>query len=108
MNDCVFCRIIRGEIPAQKTYEDERFLAFLDINPKSPGHTLLVPKEHYQWFYDLPDELYDALFRTARMLALKLKAERGADYVQLSIIGKDVPHAHVHLIPRMLGASVPM
>lgn len=105
---CIFCNIVTGEIPATKTYEDEQVVAFLDIHPKAPGHTLLIPKEHHQWFYEIPDDIADHWFRTARALAKKLKTEQDADYVQLSIVGKDVPHAHLHLIPRKLGdTSVP-
>lgn len=108
MDDCLFCKIIAGDMPAEKTYEDENCVAFLDIEPKAPGHTLLVPKEHHQWFYEIPDELYGTLFKTAKELALTLKKEHGADYVQLAIIGKDVPHAHIHLIPRMLSEETPL
>ena len=99
MENCIFCKIAAGEIPAQKTFEDENFIAFLDIHPKAPGHTLLIPKKHYQWFTDLPDELYDQFFRSAKKLALSLKKERGAELVKLSIVGTDVPHVHAHLIP---------
>lgn len=99
MEDCIFCKIIAGEIPSTKTYEDENFIAFLDIHPKGPKHTLLVPKEHYTWFLDLPDELSDTFFRVARKISRDLKAETSTDYIHLSIIGKDVPHAHIHLIP---------
>ncbi|HVZ75976.1 MAG TPA: HIT family protein [Candidatus Paceibacterota bacterium] len=108
MDNCIFCKIVRGEIPAQKVYEDEHFIAFLDINPRAPGHTLLIPKQHYQWFIELPDDLYIELFKETKKLALELKEKYAADYVQLGIVGKDVPHAHVHLIPRQLNdASVP-
>lgn len=101
MTDCIFCKIASGEIPAEKTYEDDQFVAFLDIKPVAPGHTLLIPRAHHQWFYELPSELYDELFRTAKKLALKLKDETGADYVKLSIVGVDIAHVHLHLIPRM-------
>ncbi len=99
MENCIFCKIVAGEIPAQKTFEDDEFIAFLDIHPNAPGHTLLIPKAHHQWFQDLPDDLSDNLFRRAKMLAQKLKSEYSADYIHLSIVGKDVPHVHVHLIP---------
>ena len=106
MENCIFCKIVAGDIPAQKTFEDEKFIAFLDIRPKAPGHTILIPKEHHQWFIDLPDELSDELFRTAKQLAKKLRDDYHADYVQLSIVGKDVPHVHVHLIPRKLSETM--
>ena len=78
----------------------------LDIHPKAPGHTLLIPKAHYQWFDELPDDLSDHLFRTAQVLARELKRKDGTDYVHLSIVGKDVPHVHIHLIPRKLSEPV--
>lgn len=102
MPDCIFCKIVRGEVPAQKIYEDESSLAFLDIHPKAPGHTLLIPKAHFEWFVDLPDEVSDPLFRTAKKLSQKLREEYKADYIRLSIVGKDVPHTHIHLIPQKL------
>lgn len=98
--DCVFCKIVAGEIPSSKSYEDDMVVAFADIHPKALGHTLLVPKKHYPWFYDVPQELAAHWFGVAQTLAQKLKEERGADFVQVSIVGKDVPHAHIHLIPR--------
>ena len=100
--NCIFCKIIAREIPASIVFEDEQTLAFLDIHPKAPGHLLVIPKEHYPWFDELPDPLSDHLFRTAKKLAQTLKKERGAAYIQLSIVGRDVPHTHIHLIPRQL------
>lgn len=103
MENCIFCKIASGEIPAQKTYEDEVSVAFLDIHPKAPGHTLLIPKVHYRWFEEMPDDLSDHLFRVAKKIAKEMKEKTGADHVQLGIVGKDVPHVHIHLIPRQLG-----
>lgn len=97
--NCIFCKIISGEIPSQKVFEDDKTLAFLDIHPKAAGHTLLIPKDHYQWFTDLPDDVSNDLFRTAKKLAQKLKADYKADYVRLGIVGIDIPHTHIHLIP---------
>ena len=103
MENCIFCRIARGEVSSEKvTHEDGRIVSFLDINPVRPGHTLVVPNEHYTWFWELPDDLANDLFKVARKLAIQLKEETGADYIQLSIVGKDVPHVHMHLIPRKL------
>lgn len=99
MDNCIFCKIARKEIPTQAVYEDEEVIAFPDINPKAPGHTLLIPKAHHQWFWELPDDISDHLFRVAKKLAAKLKDDHGADLVRLSIVGTDVPHVHVHLIP---------
>lgn len=103
MDDCIFCKIARKEIPAQIIFEDEKTVAFLDIDPKAPGHSLIIPKQHHQWFIDLPDDLSDTLFRNAKNLGKKLKDDYGADYIRLGIVGTDVPHAHVHLIPQKLG-----
>ncbi|MEK7650740.1 MAG: HIT family protein [Patescibacteria group bacterium] len=102
MENCIFCKIASKQIPAEIVHEDENFLAFLDINPKGSHHTLLIPKAHYHWFYELPDELYDEMFRKVKTLVPILKEKAGADYVKLGIVGTDVPHVHVHLIPRKL------
>ncbi len=99
MNDTVFGKIIRGEIPATKVYEDETCLAFLDINPVSKGHTLLIPKEHVVWFQDASDELISYLFVQAKKIAKAMKDALSCDYVQVVVEGKDVPHFHIHLIP---------
>jgi len=106
MDTCIFCNIAQGNIPSQRVYEDDRSVAFLDIHPKAPGHTLLIPKEHYQWFDELPDDLSDHLFRVAKQLAREFKQQATTDYVHLSIVGKDVPHVHIHLIPRKLSEHV--
>ena len=103
--DCVFCKIVSGEIPSKKIYEDESALAFLDIHPQAPGHTLLIPKAHYRWFYELPDALSDHLFRIAKQLTPELKIQNAVDLVQVSIVGKDVPHVHIHLIPRTFATA---
>ncbi len=100
MTDCIFCKIAKGEIPSTKVYEDDTSFAFLDIHPKVPGHTLLIPKAHYTWFEELPDDLSDKLFRVAKQLAKDMKKDPKIGYVQVSIVGKDVPHTHVHLLPR--------
>ncbi len=106
MDTCIFCKIAAGAIPSSKVYEDDMLFAFLDIHPVAPGHTLLIPKAHYRWFDELPDGLSDHLFRTAKKLAHDMKQKDGVDYVHLSIVGKDVPHVHVHLIPRAMKESV--
>lgn len=102
MNDCIFCRIVKGEIPSNKVFEDDEFIAFLDIHPKAPGHTLLIPKQHYPWFTDVPDGLSDKLFRNAHKISKELKEKYNADYIRLGIVGTDVPHTHIHLIPLKL------
>ena len=100
MENCIFCKIIAGEIPAEKIYEDEKVLAFLDINPVTPGHVLLIPKEHYQMMTDMPDELLAYCFAKSKELMVKIKEAMDADFVALSVVGIDVPHFHIHLVPR--------
>jgi histidine triad (HIT) family protein len=102
MNDCIFCKIVKGEIPSNKTYQDENFIAFLDIHPKAPGHTLLVPKAHYPWFIDVPEKLSEEMFRNAHKISKELKETYKADYIRLGIVGTDIPHTHIHLIPLKL------
>ena len=96
-SDCIFCKIIRGEIPATKVYEDDNFLAFLDIRPLSPGHTIIIPKRHYRWVWDIPNA--GAYFEATQKIALALKKAFGTDLVQSKIIGQEVPHAHIWVYP---------
>ena len=98
--DCIFCKIAKKEIPAEIIFEDENAIAFLDIHPKAPGHTILIPKDHYRWFIDLPEDTYIKLFLSAKKLANKIKKDYNADFVRLGIVGKDVPHVHIHLVPQ--------
>ncbi|MFA6254769.1 MAG: HIT family protein [Patescibacteria group bacterium] len=98
--DCIFCKIIAGEIPAAKVYEDDKVLAFLDINPVNYGHVLLIPKEHYRMMADTPDELVAYIFTKAKELMKVIKIALKADFVVVSVVGVDVPHFHVHLVPR--------
>ncbi|MDO8656773.1 MAG: HIT domain-containing protein [Nanoarchaeota archaeon] len=100
MDNCIFCKIIKGEIPTHALYENEFVIAFPDIHPEAPGHTLVIPKDHHKWFYEIPGNIANEWFSAAQMLALKLKEEYRSDYVELKIIGIDIPHAHIHLIPR--------
>jgi len=97
MTDCIFCQIIKGEIPCTKIYEDENFLAILDINQEAPGHTLLIPKIHYSTVYDVPE--FGQYFEKARDVANVLKEKYQAETIILKVVGTDVPHAHIHLIP---------
>ena len=103
MNTCVFCKITSGDILTEKKeHGGGAFVSFLDKNPKAPGHTLLVPRKHYRWFLDMPEDEYIELMKVARTLSGALKEEYGADYIQIGIAGDEVPHVHVHLIPRKL------
>lgn len=103
MENCIFCKIAKGEIPSEKIHhENDSVVSFLDINQDVPGHTLVIPVEHYRWFYDLPDELTNKLFRATKQVAKEIKEKHNADFVRLSIVGEDVPHVHIHLIPQNL------
>lgn len=94
----VFTKIIKGEIPCYKIYEDEKTFAFLDIAPETPGHTLVVPKVEVDKIYELSDEDYTAVWETARKLARNMEKVLGARTL-FKVIGTDVPHAHIHLLP---------
>lgn len=93
-----FSKIINGEIPSYKIYEDDKTYAFLDINPETKGHTLVVPKLEVDKIYELPDEDYEALMRTVKKLSVHMEKVLGARTLW-KVIGTDVPHAHVHLLP---------
>lgn len=95
----IFSRIVAGEIPAHKLREDDRFLAFLDVRPIRAGHTLVIPKQEIDELFDLPDDLLGDLFVFARPVAAAIKAESGAARVGVAVVGVEVPHAHVHLVP---------
>jgi histidine triad (HIT) family protein len=99
METSIFTRIINGEIPSHKIFEDAYTFAFLDIHPVTPGHTLVIPKKQVRFVWDLEDEDYRALMETARQVAHQLRTVLGSTYVGEKIEGVDVPHAHVHVIP---------
>jgi histidine triad (HIT) family protein len=94
---CIFCKIIRGEIPAEKVYEDDNFLAFLDIHPQSPGHTQIIPKKHYRWVWDVPN--VGEYFEVARKIAKAQQKAFNTDFVLSKIVGDEVPHAHIWVFP---------
>lgn len=95
--DCIFCKIIRGEIPAHKVYEDAEFLALLDIRPWAPGHTLIVPKTHHRWVWDVPNS--EAYFSLAKKIALAQRKAFETDFIISKIFGEEVPHAHIQVYP---------
>ncbi|MBR2725973.1 HIT domain-containing protein [Candidatus Saccharibacteria bacterium] len=94
----IFTKIVNGEIPCYKIYEDDRTLAFLDIHPDTPGHTLVIPKAEVDKIYDLEDEDYQALMSTVKKLSRHMEKVLGARTLW-KVVGTDVPHAHVHLTP---------
>jgi histidine triad (HIT) family protein len=96
---CIFCEIAAGRIPSYKVWENRDFIAFLDIKPIRPGHVLLVPREHHESVFDLPDALYAGVFRTARAMAAKMERVFDVPRVGIVVEGFGVAHAHVHLVP---------
>lgn len=108
MSDCIFCKIINGDIPSYKLYEDEKTLAFLDAFPGTRGHSLVIPKVHYQDILDTPEDVYANLIQTASKLAKSLKKALNYDGINLmqhtgAHAGQTVFHIHVHLFPRWQG-----
>ncbi len=99
MSDSIFTKIIKGEIPCHKVYEDDTTLAFLDIHPVQPGHTLVIPKKQVEFVWDLPADDYQAVMATTKKVALRMREVLPPPYVSSRIVGVDVPHAHVQLIP---------
>ncbi len=95
----IFTKIIKGEIPSHKITEDENFYAFLDVNPNAKGHTLCIPKKEVDQLFDLDEATYQGLFEFSRKVADALKKTVPCKRVGLSVIGLEVPHVHVHLIP---------
>lgn len=95
----IFKKIIDGEIPCYKVAEDENFLAFLDVNPNAKGHTLCIPKEEIDKFFDIEDDLYLGLMRFSKKVAIALEKTVPCKRIGMAVIGLEVPHAHVHLIP---------
>ncbi len=98
MENCIFCKIVKGELPCYKIWEDEKYLAFLDINPSSTGHTLVIPKKHYQWVYDVDN--FGEYWETALEVTKKLQKALKPMYISYFTHGILVPHAHIHIIPR--------
>jgi len=98
---CIFCKIAAGEMPCYKVYEDEEFLAYLDIRPLNPGHTLIIPKKHYRWVWDVKD--LDKYFLVVGKIANAIRKAFATEYVVSLIFGEEVAHAHVWLVPRFQG-----
>jgi histidine triad (HIT) family protein len=99
MQESIFTKIIKGDIPCHKVYEDEQTFAFLDIHPVQPGHVLVVPKQQVEFLWDLDVEDYQAVMKTAQKIAQHMREALNVPYVGVKVVGVDVPHAHVHLIP---------
>jgi histidine triad (HIT) family protein len=99
MQDSIFTKINKGEIPSYKIYEDDDVFAFLDIHPITAGHTLVVPKKQVEFLWDLDDETYAKVTAAAKRIALHIRDTLNVSYVGERVVGVDVPHAHIHLIP---------
>lgn len=102
---CIFCKIINKEIPAEKIYEDEKSLVFLDIEPNNPGHCLVVPKVHCENIFDVPEEILSHLLKISQKISKILKISVRAEGINIGInngqiAGQIVPHLHIHVIPR--------
>lgn len=95
----IFSKIVAGEIPCFKIAETDEFLAFLDINPVAKGHTLVIPKKEIDYFFDLPDEMYGNLFVFAKKVAKAIEQTVPCVRIGITVLGLEVPHAHVHLVP---------
>jgi histidine triad (HIT) family protein len=101
MENCIFCKIIKGEIPCTKVYENENFLAFLDIHPKTPGHVQIIPKKHYRWVWDVPN--IGEYFEIVKKIALAQKKAFATDMVRSQIYGEEISHAHIWIWPEAIG-----
>jgi len=105
VNDCVFCKIGTGDIPAHKIYEDDKFIAFLDIEPSAPGHTMIVSKQHIEDIIELPGDLAEPMMDAIKNVVSMLEEALGSDNFTIGansgrIVGRHVNHLHVHVIPR--------
>lgn len=105
MDDCIFCKIVKGEIPSEKVYEDDETFAFLDIRPNNPGHTLVIPKDHFENIYTTPDETFVRMALTAKKVSLAIKHATECEGINMNMNNEEaggqlVFHAHLHVIPR--------
>ena len=108
MKECIFCKIVGGEIPSARVYDDENTMAFLDIGPIHKGHTLVIPKEHFETAMDIPDELLKDVIVVVKKVAKAVKKATNAGGINFQlanhdVAGQTVPHAHFHVIPRFDG-----
>ena len=103
MDNCIFCKIIKGQIPSAKVYEDDKFFAFLDISPVNKGHVLIIPKKHYRWVWDMSTEEAKESMPLVQKLAKAVQKATKCDLIVMSVVGDAVEHAHIHLIPKFNG-----
>jgi histidine triad (HIT) family protein len=95
----IFTKIVNGEIPSYKIAEDDNYLAFLDVNPNAKGHTLCIPKQEIDKIFDMDDELYLGLMKFSKKIAIALEKTVPCKRIGMAVVGLEVPHTHVHLIP---------
>ncbi len=110
-SECIFCKIVKGDIPCAKVFEDDKVLSFLDISPANKGHALIVTKNHYETLLDIPDEDLNDLMIKARKIARAMSSALGSEGFNVlmnnkKVAGQLVPHAHVHIIPRFNGDGI--
>lgn len=98
MKDCIFCKIVKGEVPCYKIYEDDNFLCFLEVLPRTKGHSLLIPKKHYRWTYDYPD--FGKYWETVLKITKAMQKALSPKLITYLTHGTDVEHAHIHILPR--------
>lgn len=98
MDNCIFCQIVAGKSPSYKIYEDDYFFGFLDYRPLNPGNSLLIPKNHYRWVYDVPN--FGGYWEIAKRIALITQKTVESHSVDFLTLGYEVPHAHIRIIPR--------
>lgn len=100
--DCIFCKIVKGEMSSYSVFEDKNYIAFMDIFPRAKGHVLVIPKEHYRWVYDVPN--FGEYFEVAKKVAQKVQKAVKSDFVSFVTVGNEVPHAHIHILPQQEGS----
>ena len=98
MDDCIFCKVANGDIPSFKVYEDDDFMAFLDIMPRNPGHTLVIPKKHVKWVWDMDN--IGPYYEVIQKIVNAIRKAFDTEWVVSAVVGEAVPHAHVWLVPR--------
>ncbi len=104
MDDCIFCKIVKGEVPCYKTYEDEKVFVILDINPLSKGHTLVLPRQHFENILDIPEDLYEYMSKIAKRVSQVIQDRYNPEGILINQnngkrAGQEIPHIHIHIKP---------
>ncbi len=109
--DCIFCRIVSGKMKAHVLYKDASVAAFLDIRPRNPGHTLVIPKKHFETIFDISEDMMEKVYRAVRKLApivVKAVGAKGVNTIQSNIVAQGIGHFHVHILPRFYDDGMPI